>query len=377
MSNILRSLVKELETPREERPLGSGWLSGAGALLASLTSFLAAGILHWPELFSTPQLHAIENLAWLRPALLAVMLIAYTLALLSLMLRENKLLGFVALGLAMAAALLGGPQAHDTVQVETPIYFGLDFFILNMLFTGFLFVPLERLAPRVKSQTLFRADWREDLFYFLVSTLLVQAIAYLTLAPAHLVEQATHFAALRDTVGAQPVWLQIVEIMFFTDFVQYWVHRAFHRFPFLWGFHAVHHSATSMDWLASSRMHLMEIVVLRALTAIPGLSLGFTPAAIQAYLLIVFIYSSLLHANIGLDFNRIGRYLATPRFHHWHHGVDREAIDVNFAIHFPLFDILFGTYHMPESAWPTGYGVYEKVPHGFAAQFRYPFRRKG
>ncbi len=375
MKNILRPIVTELETPREERPFGSGWLSGTGALLASLTSFVAAGILHWPELLSTPQLHAIETLGWLRPALIVVMTIAYGLALTSLILRENKLLGFVSLGLAMGAALMGGPAASDTLGVETPIYFGLDFFVLNMLFTGFLFVPLERLAPRVKSQTLFRGAWREDLFYFLISSLFIQALAYLTLAPGHAIESATHFEALRSRIGAQPAWLQVIEIMIFTDFVQYWVHRAFHRYPFLWGFHAVHHSAEAMDWLASSRMHVMEIVVLRALTAIPGLTLGFTPAAIQGYLLIVFVYSSLLHANVGFDFNRIARFVATPRFHHWHHGIDKEAIDVNFAIHFPLFDILFGTFHMPKSAWPSGYGVSEKVPRGFGAQFLYPFRR--
>jgi len=32
-----------------------------------------------------------------------------------------------------------------------------------------------------------------------------------------------------------------------------------------------------------------------------------------------------------------------PRFHHWHHGIEEEAIDVNFAIHFPWLDRLFGT----------------------------------
>ena len=34
-----------------------------------------------------------------------------------------------------------------------------------------------------------------------------------------------------------------------TDFSQYWVHRAFHRVPLLWRFHAIHHSAEMMDWL--------------------------------------------------------------------------------------------------------------------------------
>ena len=54
----------------------------------------------------------------------------------------------------------------------------------------------------------------------------------------------------------------LLEIMLLTDFVQYWFHRAFHRVPFLWGFHAVHHSAKAMDWLAGSRMHFFEIVAL-------------------------------------------------------------------------------------------------------------------
>ena len=57
--------------------------------------------------------------------------------------------------------------------------------------------------------------------------------------------------------------LQFVEIMFLTDLVQYGVHRFFHRIPRLWKFHAIHHSSQTMDWLASSRMHVVEVVFLR------------------------------------------------------------------------------------------------------------------
>ncbi len=89
--------------------------------------------------------------------------------------------------------------------------------------------------------------------------------------------------------------------MFATDFVQYWVHRAFHRVPALWRFHAVHHSAKSMDWMAGARMHFLEIIVLRGLTAIPMFTLGFEAVAIQTYLLIVYFYSAFIHANIGWE----------------------------------------------------------------------------
>jgi len=47
--------------------------------------------------------------------------------------------------------------------------------------------------------------------------------------------------------------------------------------------------------------------------------------------------------------------LVSPRYHHWHHAVEKEAIDVNFAVHFPVLDWLFGTYHLPSDGhWPAG-----------------------
>jgi sterol desaturase/sphingolipid hydroxylase (fatty acid hydroxylase superfamily) len=49
---------------------------------------------------------------------------------------------------------------------------------------------------------------------------------------------------------------------------------------------------------------------------------------------------------------------------------------VNFAVHFPLLDKLFGTYYLPKDAWPQDYGVEgHPVPLGYLAQLKYPFRR--
>lgn len=82
-------------------------------------------------------------------------------------------------------------------------------------------------------------------------------------------------------------------------------------------------------------MHFVEIVALRGTTVIPMCVLGFTPLALQAYILLFYVHSTFVHANIGWNFDRLGRFLVIPRFHHWHHGIEKEAIDVNFAIHFP------------------------------------------
>jgi sterol desaturase/sphingolipid hydroxylase (fatty acid hydroxylase superfamily) len=171
--------------------------------------------------------------------------------------------------------------------------------------------------------------------------------------------------------------VQFVSIMFLTDLVQYWVHRTFHRVPCLWRFHAVHHSARSLDWMAGARMHFFEVVTLRATTVIPMFVLGFSTAAMNSYIFLVFLYSTFVHANLNWRFPIVEKLFVTPRFHHWHHGIEKEAIDINFAVHFPLLDRIFGTHFLPKDKWPTGYGIPgDPVPSGYVAQFKYPFKRK-
>jgi len=377
MSEAVRDpLLDELEAPVAIRRFGSGWYSGLFGFLLAIAAFAMVLVLRFPDWLGMPELAAIREAGAFRPAVHAMILAAYTLAIISLMLRRNKMLGFAALGIALAAGLMGGANATARETGNWGIFFGLDFFILNMALTGLMFAPLERFLPHRREQRLFRVEWREDLFYFLVSSMMVQAIAFLTFAPSlAILDHTARFGGIRSAIGSQPLALQVIEIMVLTDFLQYWLHRLFHRVPFLWGFHAVHHSAKAMDWLAGSRMHFVEISLLRGLTAVPMLTFGFSPVALQIYVGLLYVYSSLLHANVKGDFDRLGHFVATPRFHHWYHGLEPEAVDKNFAIHFPLFDHIFGTFHLPPGRWPANYGVPESVPGGYWRQFLYPFRR--
>ena len=373
--SLITRICRELETPRAQRWFGSGWLSGSGALLAGLVSLALAITLKYPWL-TTPELKAITATFGFKLFQHLVLVLGYAFTLTSLILRKDKTLPFTALALIVAAALMGGSSAEQAATQNTSLYFGLDFFVINVLFAGFMFIPLERYFPHHEDQTVFRPEWQEDMFYFLVSSLLVQILAFLTLAPATIVSATAPIAPVQSYIGSQPFLVQLLLIMLLTDLVQYWLHRAFHQVPWLWRFHAVHHSAKSMDWLAGARMHFIEIVVLRATTAIPMFTLGFDPNAIQTYIFVVYIYSSFIHSNVGWDLAVIERFLVTPRFHHWHHGSQKEAIDVNYAIHFPLLDWLFGTHLQAEKRWPLAYGVAgEPMPRGYLAQFKYPFRK--
>jgi sterol desaturase/sphingolipid hydroxylase (fatty acid hydroxylase superfamily) len=377
LQKVRRQLRAELEAPPALRKFGSGWISGVLGLVLGLVGIGLVVALRMPGTFSIPEAHGLYGNPWFRIGLHVLLLAAFGLSALSLALRTGKTLGTCGVSLTLLAALLGGSDATQTVQGATPLYFGLDFFVLRILFTGFLFIPLERIFAHKTEQHVFREEWREDLFYFMVSSLMVQVLTFLTFIPAKSILAVAPLTATRAWVGALPFVVQFIAIMFLTDLVQYWAHRAFHRVPWLWRFHAVHHSARSMDWMAGARMHFLEILALRATTVIPMFVLGFSANAMNTYIFVVYLYSTFVHANLNWRFGWLEKFLVTPRFHHWHHGIEKEAVDVNFAIHFPLLDRLFGTYHLPKDKWPEGYGIGgHPVPLGYLQQFKYPFQRR-
>jgi sterol desaturase/sphingolipid hydroxylase (fatty acid hydroxylase superfamily) len=374
--DLRRKVRGELEAPPGLRRFGSGWMSGVLGLVLGLAGLFLVISLRVPGTFSMPEVRALHEHAWFRLVIHALLLAAFGLSALSLALRAGKWLGTCGVKATLVATLLGGSKATTLVADPTPLFLGLDFFVLNVLFTGLLFVPVERLFPQNAEQPLFREEWREDLFYYLVSSMLVQLLTFLTFLPAKTIVAVAPLASVRSWVGGLPFLVQFAAIMFLTDFVQYWVHRAFHRVPWLWKFHAVHHSARRMDWMAGARMHFLEILVLRATTVLPMFVLGFSTTAISSYIFVVYLYSTFVHANLNWRFPVMEKFLVTPRFHHWHHGIEKEAVDVNFAVHFPLLDRLFGTYHFPKDRWPADYGIGgHPVPLGYWAQFKYPFRR--
>jgi sterol desaturase/sphingolipid hydroxylase (fatty acid hydroxylase superfamily) len=84
-----------------------------------------------------------------------------------------------------------------------------------------------------------------------------------------------------------------------------------------------------------------------------------------------------IHANFAPCARRLERWIAMPRFHHWHHALDAEAVDRNFAVHLPMLDRWFGTHYLPADAWPQGYGVSGvRAPDGYFRQLLWPLSRR-
>lgn len=103
---------------------------------------------------------------------------------------------------------------------------------------------------------------------------------------------------------------------------------------------------------------------------------GFNPIALASYIPLITLYAVLLHANVNWTYGPLRYVIASPVFHRWHHSKEPEAIDKNFAGFCAFWDVLFGTFHVPQNKLPTDFGVKEAIPESLWGQLLYPFRRK-
>jgi sterol desaturase/sphingolipid hydroxylase (fatty acid hydroxylase superfamily) len=157
----------------------------------------------------------------------------------------------------------------------------------------------------------------------------------------------------RNSVGAFIVMLLIL------DFVEYGLHRGQHRLNWWWALHSLHHSQRQMTFWTDDRNHVIDDLITSAAVALVALAIGVPSNQYVTIIIAGRIIESLSHTNARVSFGWLGeRLLVSPRFHRAHHaiGVGHEGQyrGCNFAVLFPLWDILFRTANFT-SAWePTG-----------------------
>ncbi|UUE98756.1 sterol desaturase family protein [Xanthomonas hortorum] len=360
------------------RPHHRSFFAHASALLGVL-SLMGVVCFHFPDLLTSREFRAAYNEQFARHLLLVGLVAAFLLGTFAILRDRNKRIAMVGVGSATLAVLFGGTNVQFDTIGRTPYSLGLDWFVISLFFSALVFVPLERYLGKRRISPL-RQGWRTDIGYFFMSHVLVQFILILVTASTSSIAGLAAFPSLKAAIQSLPVWGQFLIAVFVADMAQASLHRAYHNIPWLWRFHAVHHSSREMDWLAGSRIHFVEIVLTRSAVLLPLLILGFSTPAVNAYVILVGLQAVLAHSNLGLRFGWLEYVLVLPRYHHWHHARQQDYIDVNYAIHLPLVDMLMGTFKLPPSrdAWPQEYGVMklETVPKGLMRQHLMPFRRR-
>jgi sterol desaturase/sphingolipid hydroxylase (fatty acid hydroxylase superfamily) len=237
---------------------------------------------------------------------------------------------------------------------ELAISAGLSFGFLVLVFR-----PLELVFPARSGQRFFRPAWFTDLCFFLGQYLLWSGLVLLALTYFGSWLSGIVPSPFRHAVASQPWWLQAIEVVLLSDLLIYWGHRLQHRVGFLWRFHAVHHSAEHLDWLAAHREHPLDTIYTVGLINLPAFVLGFPLETLAGLIAFRGLWAIYIHSNVRLPIGPLRWFVGAPELHHWHHDRDRDA--GNYANISPLMDILFGTYRCPDHE-PERLGLNESPP---------------
>jgi sterol desaturase/sphingolipid hydroxylase (fatty acid hydroxylase superfamily) len=247
------------------------------------------------------------------------------------------------------------------------------FGLTTILIVALVFVPLERLFPLRRAQATLRKNWLNDLIFLVFNGLLIKIGLLMVIAGTLFAAARLMPASIQSAIQALPLWVQLPLLIMVSDLGFYWTHRMFHAVPWLWRYHAVHHSIEELDWLAASRVHPVDQILTKGASLVPVFALGFSAWAVGAYAVIYQWQSILIHSNVRLRIGPLSSLIACPQFHHWHHSSELEARDKNFAGQLSFLDALFGTLYVPQARWPTTYGLDQPMRQRYAFQLLYPF----
>jgi sterol desaturase/sphingolipid hydroxylase (fatty acid hydroxylase superfamily) len=177
-------------------------------------------------------------------------------------------------------------------------------------------------------------------------------------------------------IARQPKVLLIVELLLLMDLATYWTHRLFHTLPFLWRFHALHHSAHQVTWSTTGRVHPINEMANYLATVVPFALVGFPVSVVLPVAPFVIAFAICAHADWNTAYGPFSGLLVSPRFHRWHHTHSHEGGNKNFANVFAFWDRLFGTYYLPADRLPQQFGLdVDDVPQSYLGHLIYPFRK--
>lgn len=377
IDNVSNAVTDTTSLLTQSGPLkpGIGLASGVVALVLASLSLLGVAAFHFPQYLTTPELRHEYSPDVIRHIMFAALVLAGAISLLNVLFKRNRGINAVAGVIVLLCVALGGSHVPVADFPDHTPYIGLDWFILDLLGSTLIFVVIEKLFPLYKGQMIFRKEWQTDMVHFAVNHFIV-GLALLTVNFAiHRLFGWMANDSVHDWVQAIPFIPQLLLCILAADFVQYWTHRAYHEVPFLWRFHAVHHSAKTMDWIAGSRQHILELICTRVGVLGALYVLGFDKVVMDAYIIVVGFQAVFNHANVHLPWGPLKYLIVTPDFHHWHHSSDDVAIDKNYAAHYAFLDHLFGTAIKGQTGFPEKYGVQgDYMPDGFTKQQMFPFR---
>ncbi len=268
--------------------------------------------------------------------------------------------------------IIGFKFAENGVTINS-----LSALTLLLVIYGLIFAPFERLMPFSRHWLEGDNDLSVDIMMFFSGILwgVISRFLLSLLLIIHLVQWLEPYG--RDIWPEfLPGAVQVFLFIFIKDFFRYWYHRWMHEIPFMWRWHAVHHSVERLYWLNGIRSHPLEIVVQTLIWAVPLALLQPSADIVMVSLLMALTIGIFQHSNIDLKLGFWEYIFSIGDNHRYHHDCTKDIGNSNYGGEFIVWDILFGTFHKPKGERPIdkiGIGSSPDYPQTWAGLMIAPF----
>ena len=239
-----------------------------------------------------------------------------------------------------------------------------------------LIAVIERVHPAHPEWNQAQGDVVTDLWHGLVSNVTLPELLKMGLLTLLVTVESPAGGGFGVWPGDWPLGFQLVLALIVGQFGEYWAHRLLHTVPFLWRFHAVHHSPERLYFLNAARFHPVDTSLLFCVGLAPLFVLGAGPDLMLLMMTWISVHGLFQHCNIHLRLGPLNYIFSMAELHRWHHSLNLEEANRNFGNNILFWDLVFGTVYWPkdkDASATIGNNIPE-YPKGYLAQLLAPFR---
>ncbi len=241
--------------------------------------------------------------------------------------------------------MTGPDSANAMLEAEPLIRLGVFAAVLAGL------MAWEFMAPR-RALTVGRGQrWPGNVGVVAIDTVLLRIVFPAAAVGLALVAEDEGWGLFN--VIAVPEWIAVVVAIVLLDLIIWAQHLLFHRVPWLWRLHRMHHADLDIDVTTGVRFHPVEILLSMIIKLGAVAALGTPALAVMLFEVLLNATSMFNHSNVrmpaGVD-RVLRRILVTPDMHRVHHSIVARETHSNFGFNLPWWDHLFGTYRAQPAA---------------------------
>ncbi len=239
----------------------------------------------------------------------------------------------------------------------------------------------ERIQPRYAKWGKSQNDVKTDIYHLVISMVILPKILEAVLKASLLVVALKVSSMIRSDIWPTewPIIFQLALALVVSQFGEYWVHRAMHEVPFLWRFHAIHHSPKRLYWLNAARFHPIDTAVGYCVATSSLLIAGVPDNILIIFTAWVTVHGLFQHCNIDIKLGPLNYIFSMAELHRWHHSLKLEEANNNYGNNIIFWDIVFGTLYYPkdkQASEDIGLHNIEEFPQNYLQQLMAPFRWK-